>query len=176
MRKPPRRLWFGERRGDEEPADTVVITPEDGEEAPPAPVDNRRNVRRGAALAAVALLVALLFALTSSNENKLQPRPQAEIPRVQVPQAPQAPQGTPPQGFGGADLSGAEAEKAARAALRQFPGSIERVTRDSTGSGYIVHVISADGYEDHVLVSPDFHVLGSDGGGQRGSGGGGASQ
>jgi len=160
-----RRLWFGDwQRDDPEQTDTVVIRPDDGEDAPD-PVDPRRNVRRGAIAAAIAIFVAAVFALSSggnddpatSEQSDVQvPQPQLQVPPNQVPQTP------PPQGFGGADLTGSAATKAAQAALAQYPGDIERVTRDSTGGGYVVHVIRPDGDEVHVLVDGDFQVQGSD--------------
>jgi hypothetical protein len=68
------------------------------------------------------------------------------------------------RGFGGPDLTGAPATKAAEAALAQYPGSVERVTQGPTGDGYIVHVFQSDGNEVHVVVSDGFKVRGSDAG------------
>jgi hypothetical protein len=181
MRKQARRLWFGDWQSDQEPtrsraagsdpgADTVVFIPDD--EDAPRPSDRKRNLQRGAILTAIAVFIAAVFALLSDGDKRLTSNrveaPQTQAPQVQpqVPQPPipQGPQGAPPQGFGGPDLTGAAAEKAARAALAKFPGDIERVTRDSTGAGYVVHVIEADGNEVHVLVDGQFHVRGSDAG------------
>jgi hypothetical protein len=164
--KRTRRLWFGDWQPDEEPADTIVIS-DDVDDAEPRPVDRRRNLQRAGLLAAIVLVGAIAFALSSGGSNRLQPEAlQTQFPQQQVPpnQVPQAPPGAPPQGFGGADLTGSEAAKAARAAVSKFPGGVERVTRDSTGGGYIVHVIQAEGNEVHVLVDGQFHVRGSDSG------------
>jgi hypothetical protein len=92
---------------------------------------------------------------TEPQTAPAQPQPQ--------PQLPQVPQGGG-QGFGGADLTGSGAAKAAKAAVAQFPGDVERVTAGPTGGGYVVHVIQPDGNEVHVVVSDEFKVLGSDAG------------
>jgi hypothetical protein len=175
MRKQARRLWFGDWRGDEEPAhaqgaaadhdDTVVITPEDvGDEQA---AEHRRSIqRRVIGVAAVALLAAIGFAISSGRDDTSLVSEQAQTPPAQIPQAqpqvPQVPPGPPPQGFGGPDLTGADAQRAARAALAQYPGDIERVTRGPTGDGYVVHVFEADGNEVHVVVDDQFKVQGSD--------------
>jgi hypothetical protein len=178
MRKQARRLWLGDWQRHEEPtrsqpgaadpdqSDTFVFMPDEDQEAQ-RPSDRRRKVRRGAILAAIAAFALAVFALSSSGGDKRAAADRSDLPQVQ-PQAPQtqipqAPQGAP-QGFGGADLTGAAAEKAARAALRKYPGDVERVTRDSTGGGYVVHVFEPDGNEVHVLVDGQFHVRGSDAG------------
>src|SRR3954452_16299024 len=175
MRKQARRLWLGDWQREEEPersqpvaadgdqADTFVITPLDDEDARrPGP---RRNVKRGAILAAIAAVCALVFVLSSGGNDKspASGRSDAPLPQAQ-PQIPQGqiPQGGPPQGFGGPDLTGPAASKAAQAAVAKSPGDVERVTRDSTGGGYVVHVIQPDGNEVHVLVDGEFHVQGSD--------------
>jgi hypothetical protein len=177
MRKQARRLWFGDWQRDQEAtqsrsaasdpeADTVVFIPDD--EDAPRPSNPKRNLQRGAILTAIAVFIAAVFALSSGGDKPLSSdrseAPQTQAPQVPQPQIPQGPQGAPPQGFGGPDLTGAAAAKAARAALAKFPGDIERVTRDSTGAGYVVHVIEADGNEVHVLVDGQFHVRGSDAG------------
>ena len=170
MRKQTRRLWFGEWQRDEEPgaADTVLITPDDdGSEQPPT--TQRRDVRRAVAgVVALAALCALVFALASGSDDTAlvsegSQQPPAQAPQVQppIPQA-QPPQGAPPQGFGGPDLTGDEATKAAEAAVAKFPGDVERVTHGPTGGGYVVHVIQPDGNEVHVVVGDDFKVQGSD--------------
>jgi hypothetical protein len=180
MRKQARRLWLGDwqqREDKPEQADTVTILPvedEDEGDGGQAPVDHRRrNIQRGVALGALALVIALALALSSGNDKPLTsersvvppaqtPQAQPQVPQTQIPQVPQ---GGPGQGFGGPDLTGPEATKAAEAALSKYPGDIERVTRDSSGSGYVVHVIQPDGNEVHVLVDGEFHVEGSDAGG-----------
>jgi hypothetical protein len=182
MRKQARRLWFGDWQRDQEPtrsraaagdpgADTVVFMPDD--EDGPRSSNRKRNLQRGALLVAIAVFIAAVFALSSGGDKQLTSErteaPQTQAPQVPQPQIPQVPQGAPPQGFGGPDLTGAAAAKAARAALAKFPGDIERVTRDSTGAGYVVHVIEADGNEVHVLVDGQFHVRGSDAGSQPGT-------
>jgi hypothetical protein len=183
MRNQARRLWFGDsQRGEDEPtqaaghddSDTVVITPVDDSGAPLRPEPRRRIQPRTAILLGLAALCAFGFGLASGGGDKKQTAegtqaPPAQTPQFQTPQAQpqtppaQTPQGVPPQGFGGADLTGPEAEKAARAALSKFPGAIERVTRGPNGGGYIVHVIQETG-EVHVLVGDDFDVEGSDAG------------
>jgi hypothetical protein len=163
----PRRLWLGDWHRDEADTDTVVILPEDDEDAQPP--EHRRDVRRRvAALGAIALLCVLAFAVFSGGDDEPVVSEQTQAPLTQIPQAPpQVPQGAPPQGFGGPDLTGADANKAAEAALRKYPGDIERVTRGPGGGGYVVHVIQADGNEVHVLVDDQFKVQGSDAGGGR---------
>jgi hypothetical protein len=169
MRKQARRLWLGDWNRDQEPeqTDTFVILPEDEEESQPP--RRPRNLQRGAAaLAGLALLAALGFAVGSSGDDPpvasqptqtQQAQAQPQIPPTQVPQVPQ---GAPQQGFGGPDLTGAEATKAAQAAVAKYPGDVERVTRGPGGGGYVVHVIQPDGNEVHVVVGDDFKVQGSD--------------
>jgi len=178
MRKQARRLWLGDWHHDEEPTlpqpvaadpdqtDTVVIRPDEGD-APPA--EPRRNVRLGvAAVVAIALLFALGFALSSGGNDKPLASDESQVPPAQAQQAqpqlpqPQVPQGAPPQGFGGPDLTGPAAVKAAEAAVARYPGDVERVTRGPAGSGYVVHVFQPDGNEVHVLVDDHFEVQGSD--------------
>lgn len=179
MSKRARRLWFGDWQHDDEEttpaqpvaadqADTVSIAPVDDGDAK-WQAERRRRLRRNAGiLAAVAVLFALGFALSSGgNDNQLTsartqaPRVQPQLPQTQIPQVPQ---GVPPQGFGGADLTGPEATKAAAAAVAKYPGDVERVTRGPAGGGYVVHVFQSDGNEVHVLVDDGFHVRGSDAG------------
>lgn len=172
MRKQARRLWLGDWNRDQEPeqADTFVILPE--EEAEVQPAERPRNMRRGAiALAGIALLAALGFAIGSGGNDKpvtadetpaTQTQTQQAQPQLPQSQVPQVPQGGPGGGFGGPDLTGAEATKAAQAAVAKYPGDIERVTRGPGGGGYIVHVIQPDGNEVHVVVGDDFEVQGSD--------------
>jgi hypothetical protein len=180
MRKQARRLWLGDWQRDQEPApprpvaanldqtDTFVITPEDDVAAQSG--EYRRNVRRGVAgVAAIALLFALGFAVSSGGNDKPPAPAQSEVPQAQIPQVPQSqvpqvPQGAPPQGFGGPDLTGTNATRAAQAAVAKYPGDVERVTRGPTGGGYVVHVIQPDGNEVHVLVDDQFRVQGSDAG------------
>jgi hypothetical protein len=175
MRKQARRLWLGDWQRDHEqpsapdpePTNTVVIEP-DHEDAPEA-VDGNRGVSTVAFAAAIIVALIIFTALLSSTSSNpltavippATPQAQQQVPPIQIPQSPQ---GVPPQGFGAPDVTGSAAERAAQAAVRRFPGSVERVTHDSTGSGYIVHVIQGDGNEVHVLVGPDFHVQGSDAG------------
>jgi hypothetical protein len=199
MRKQARRLWFGDwQRDDEDPtpsrhaaagsdqADTVLITPIDDGPAERRAERRRQLKRRIAGGAAIAVLCALIFALFSAgDDNQISsarqetspaqtPQAQPQAPRFQVPQTPQVPQGAgPPGGFGGPDLTGPAATKAAKAALAKFPGDIERVTAGPGGGGYVVHVIQGDGCEVHVVVSGGFKVLGSDAG-ANGCGGGAA--
>jgi hypothetical protein len=188
MRKQARRLWLGDwqqREDDPQQADTVTILPVEDEDDGPPPVDQRRrNVQRGVAVAVLALVIALALSVLSRDDKPLTSEravsPPAQTPQAQpqVPQGqiPQIPQGGPGQGFGGPDLTGPEAQKAAEAALSKYPGDIERVTRDSSGGGYVVHVIQPDGNEVHVLVDGEFHVDGSDAGGRPRTLGPGTSQ
>ena len=120
---------------------------------------------------AIALLFALGFALSAGGNDKPLASDESQVPPTQAPQAqpqlpqnqaPQVPQGAPPQGFGGPDLTGPAAVKAAEAALARYPGDVERVTRGPAGSGYVVHVFTPDGNEVHVLVGDNFKVQGSD--------------
>lgn len=166
MRQRARKLWFGDWQRDAEPdaadqSDTVVLTPEDAQPLPPEPRTGRR--RDVAILAAAVLVLGIGFALSSGRDRFVSESPQtppAQTPQV-VPQIPQ--QATPPpQGFGGADLTGSAAIQAARAAIAKFPGNVERVTAGPSGGGYVVHVIQGDGNEVHVLVDGQFHVRGSD--------------
>ena len=160
--KRERRLWFGDWQRDDQ-GDTFVVLPEDGPDDVPPAADRRRPLVAGAA--AVLLLFMLVVALLSGGQGTpVPPRPAAQAPFTPGPQAPvQPPQGAVPQGgFGGPDLTGAEAARAAQAALGKFPGQIERVTRGPSGGGYVVHVFTPDGYEVHVLVDGGFHVQGSD--------------
>ena len=178
MRRQARRLWFGDWQRDEAPAppppvaadpsqtDTFVILPADDVGAEPGE-DRRKVQRRVAALAAFALFGALCIAVFVGGNDK--PRaseqsqlPQAQAPQTQIPAQPQLPQGQAPQGFGAPDLTGADATKAAEAAVAKYPGDVERVTPGPGGGGYVVHVIQPDGNEVHVLVDGQFKVQGSD--------------
>lgn len=190
MSKRARRLWLGDWQRDTDEAsarpadqdDTVTILPDDEPVDEHAALRRRNRQRTVATAAAVAVLAGLLLSLTAGGgETRLQTAatqvppaqtPQAQ-PQPQLPATPQAPQG----GFGGPDLSGAAATKAAQAALSKFPGDVERVTAGPSGDGYVVHVIQGDGNEVHVAVSDEFRVLGSDAGsGGPGFGGGAPAQ
>ena len=75
--------------------------------------------------------------------------------------------GAVPPGFGTA-ATGADAEKAKKAALAKYPGTVERVMKLDDGS-YVVHVITSDGSgELHVLVDEAFNVTGTEAGGRGG--------
>ena len=178
MRKQARKLWLGDWQRDDrgappgpDQADTFEITQVEDEALPRAP-EKSRDLRRGvvafAVIGAAFVLAIILFSGGGGGTRELTSA-QAQDPQFQAPQqvppaqVPQTPQGVPPQGFGGADLTGAAAEKAAEAAVRTFPGDVERVTA-GPGGGYVVHVIQPDGNEVHVLVDPRFHVQGSDAG------------
>jgi hypothetical protein len=183
MRK-ARRLWLGDWQHDEsehaapppaaahDDSDTVRLIPVSDRDAEWR-AERRRKVARGIALGvAIALLFGLGYVLSSGGGNdrltaETQQTPPAaqQAPQFQAPQqTPQVPQGVPPQqGFGGPDLTGPEATKAAAAAVAKFPGDVERVTA-GPGGGYIVHVIQGDGNEVHVLVNDQFKVDGSDAG------------
>jgi hypothetical protein len=181
MRKQSRRLWLGDwQRGvDSDDADRVTIITEDDESSDRSAPQSDKRKRVVAGVAAVAALVALGFGLAAGGHDEdesVSERPQA--PPAQIPQTqPQVPPGQGGQGFGGPDLTGAEATKAAKAALGQYPGDLERVTRGPGGGGYVVHVIQPDGNEVHVLVDDEFEVQGSDANsGPRNFGGGGTSQ
>ena len=169
MRKDARKLWLGDwREGD----DTFVITQPDDEDVESLP-ERPHNGRRALTIGAIAVaLGALGLLLASDDSNRPQLSAQVQTPQTQLPipqaQIPQTPQGVPPQGggggFGGPALNSAAAEKAAQAALRKYPGDIERVTAGPSGGGYVVHVITPDGDEVHVIVSDQFKVQGSDAG------------
>lgn len=172
MSRQPRRLWFGDWRRDQETvasdqdgADTIVITQlDEGDSEPP---ERRRDVRRGVmAAVAIAALCVVAFAVFSGGNEPRVASQQTQVPpqQLQVPQT-QVPQGAPPQGFGGPDLTGPAAVKAAEAAVARFPGDVERVTRGPSGGGYVVHVIQPDGVEVHVLLDDHFKIQGSDAGG-----------
>jgi hypothetical protein len=188
-RKEARRLWLGDWQkgqpdGTAEPGqdDTFVVLPADEADVKWRAQRRQKMQRRAAIATAVAVFVAAVIALDSGGNNTRftaadQQVPPAQTPQAQpqLPQTPQVPQGGAPGGFGGADLTGPAATKAARAALNKFPGDIERVTAGPGGSGYVVHVFLPDGVEVHVVVSDEFKVLGSDagrGGGGPGFGGG----
>ena len=167
MSRRGRRLWLGDwQRDDPGQGDTVVFLPEDDEgEAAPKPErpHNRRRVLAG--LAAIAVLCALVVVVASGGDDKPVTSARPAVPPAQTtptptPQVPQSP--VPQGGFGGADLTGPAATKAAKAALAKYPGEIERVTRGPGGGGYVVHVFQPDGNEVHVIVSDEFKVLGSD--------------
>src|SRR4051794_41978775 len=134
MRKQARRLWFGDWRRDEEPADdTVVISQVEDETAEPEPVvERKRNVRRGAILAAGAIFIAAVIALSSGGDKKpltseratTPPAQQTPQAQPQVPQGQIPPQATPPQGQGvggGAHPPRPPAAKAAQAGASQDP-------------------------------------------------------
>ncbi|HEX4732971.1 MAG TPA: hypothetical protein VH247_01055 [Thermoleophilaceae bacterium] len=181
MRK-ARRLWLGDWQQDEpesttppaaahDDSDTVRLIPVSDRDAQWR-AERRRKVGRGIALGvAIALLFGVGYLLSSGGGNDhltaatQQTPPAQQSPQFQAPQqTPQVPQGVPPQqGFGGPDLTGPEATKAAQAAVAKFPGDVERVTA-GPGGGYIVHVIQGDGNEVHVLVNDQFKVDGSDAG------------
>jgi hypothetical protein len=80
--------------------------------------------------------------------------------------------GTPPQAGGqmppgfGRPATGTAAAKAKAAALAKYSGTVERVMKLSDGS-YVVHVITSRG-EQHVTVSKDFKVTGTQQGGPGG--------
>jgi hypothetical protein len=187
MSKRARRLWLGDwqQREDEEIArpadqeDTVTILPDDEPVDEQAALRRRNRQRTVATAAAVAVLAGLVLRLTAGGDDTRLQTAATQVPPAQTPQAqpqpqlpatPQVPQGG---GFGGADLTGPAATKAAQAALSKFPGDIERVTAGPGGDGYIVHVIQGDGNEVHVAVDDEYKVLGSDAGrGGPGFGGG----
>jgi hypothetical protein len=185
MSKRARRLWLGDwqQREDAEIArpadqeDTVTILPDEEPVDEQAALRRRNRQRTVATAAAIAVLAGLVLTLTGGGDDARLQTPATEVPPAQTPQAqpqlpatPQVPQGG---GFGGPDLTGPEATKAARAALSRFPGDIERVTAGPGGDGYVVHVIQGDGNEVHVAVDDEYKVLGSDAGrGGPGFGGG----
>ena len=187
MSKRARRLWLGDWQRDQaaEPLqeDTVTILPDEEEDAAEPRNDQRRNRQRVVAAAAAAtVLAALALTLLNGGDDKSSRTTAQQTPPAQTFQAqPQVPQQVPQVppgaggGFGGPDLTGPAATKAAEAALSKFPGDIERVTAGPGGAGgYVVHVIQGDGNEVHVVVSDEFKVLGSDAGrGGPGYGGGG---
>jgi hypothetical protein len=189
MSKRTRRLWLGDWQRDADetarPADqedTVTFLPDEEPVDEQAALRRRNRQRTVVTAAAIAVLAGLILRIagggddtplrTTATQVPLTQTPQAQ-PQPQLPATPQVPQGG---GFGGADLTGPEATKAAQAAQSRFPGDIERVTAGPGGDGYIVHVIQGDGNEVHVAVSDEFKVLGSDAGRVPGFGGGGGAQ
>jgi hypothetical protein len=76
-------------------------------------------------------------------------------------------------GFG-TPATGADATKAKAAALAKYPGTVESVAKLPNGN-YIVHVLTSNGGEQHVAVSKDFKVSGTQQFGPRGAGGAGAT-
>ena len=185
MSKRARRLWLGDWQRDDDRAtavdqdDTVTILPDDETVDEQAALRRRNRQRTIVTAAAIAVLAGLILRIAAGGDDTPLRTTATQIPPAQTPQAqpqpqlpatPQVPQGG---GFGGADLTGPEATKAARAALSKFPGDIERVTAGPGGDGYIVHVIQGDGNEVHVAVDDEYKVLGSDAGrGGPGFGGG----
>src|SRR5437588_4122666 len=144
MKQRTRRLWLGDWQRDDrtsevagrEPADSVLLTPPEDEEAAPTRDDGRSARRWVAGLLVVAALIGVLFAISRGTASKPVALQSLQAPQTQVPptQIPQSPQGGP-QGFGGPDLTGADAIRAARAAVAKFPGGVERVTA-GPGGGY----------------------------------------
>jgi len=67
--------------------------------------------------------------------------------------------GGAPPGMG-SDVTGATADKVAKAALAKYPGTIERVVKLPDGS-YVAHVITGQG-EVHVALSASFQVTGTE--------------
>ena len=198
MRK-ARRLWLGDWQQDQaestpppapaahDDSDTIRLIPVSDRDAEWR-AERRRKAARGIALGVgIALLFGLGYVVSSGGGGNdrlttaaeqtppAQQAPQFQAPQQQVPQIPQG--AVPPQGggFGGPDLTGAAAEKAAEAAVAKFPGDVERVTA-GPGGGYIVHVIQGDGNEVHVQVNDQFKVDGSDAGTGPSSFGNGTSQ
>jgi hypothetical protein len=173
MSKRARRLWLGDWQRGQGPdqLDTIRILPDDEPEPDPAAeaaaARRRSNTRRAVVGGlAIGVLCAFILTLTSGGDDTQRTAASTPPPAEQLPQVVPQPQQVPPQGgggFGAPDLTGAAADKAAKAALAKFPGDIERVTA-GPGGGYVVHVIQGDGNEVHVFLSDRFKVLGSDAG------------
>jgi hypothetical protein len=125
------------------------------------------NLAKGAAaVGAVAVLVFGAAAISGANSSSGSSAaasgtrgfaaPPGQVPQ-QGGQIPQQGQGGRPPGFG-TDVTGAKADKAAKAALAKYPGQVEHIEQLQDGS-YVVHVIQSSG-EVHVLVSAAFKVTG----------------
>jgi hypothetical protein len=113
-------------------------------------------IKAVAAIGAGAALVVAGAAISGTNS------PEAAATTASATQPATPSQGAPPQGFG-TPVTGAEAERVAGAATAEVDGDVERVVRLPDGS-YVVHVITPGG-EQHVLVSKDLEVTGSEQGG-----------
>ena len=126
---------------------------------------NPKLAKGAAAVGAVAVLVFGAAAISGANSSTSSGSTAAGSgargfggPPGQIPQQGQG--GRPP-GFG-TDVTGAKADKAAKAALARYPGQVEHIEQLQDGS-YVVHVIQSSG-EVHVLVSSAFKVTGHDAG------------
>jgi hypothetical protein len=122
----------------------------------------RNNILKGVAgLAAVAALAAGGVAISSASSN-------SGSTAASSPSSPatngQRPAGGPMMGT---PATGAAADKAKAAALAKYPGTAERVLKNTAGD-YVVHVFKSDGSEVHVLVSSAFKVTGVQTGGPPG--------
>jgi hypothetical protein len=111
-----------------------------------------------AAAAALAFGASALAGAVSDNNTST-----TAASRGAVPIRGGRPGGGP--GFG-TPVTGATADKVAKAALAKHPGRIEHIAKLPDGS-YVAHVITSKG-ELHVAVSKDFHVTGTQTGPRRG--------
>jgi hypothetical protein len=122
----------------------------------------KNNILKGvASLAAVAALAAGGVAISSAANN-------SGSTAASSPTSPAA-NGQRPAGgpMMGTPATGAAADKAKAAALAKYPGTAERVLKNTAGD-YVVHVFKSDGSEVHVLVSSAFKVTGVQTGGPPG--------
>jgi hypothetical protein len=122
-----------------------------------------------AAAAAVLAIGAYLVGTTQSDSSSATTSSASAAGQGALQQAPNATQAQP--GFGqrgrfGSDVTGATADRVAKAATAKYPGNVERVEKLSDGS-YLAHVITNNG-EIYVSVSKSFKVTGT----QQGQGGG----
>jgi hypothetical protein len=134
---------------------------------------NPKLAKGAAAVGAVAVLVFGAAAISGANSSSSSSAATPAARGFGGPpgQVPQQGQGGRPPGFG-TDVTGAKADKAAKAALAKYPGQVEHIGQLQDGS-YVVHVIQSSG-EVHVLVSAAFKVTGHQAGpgGPRGFRGG----
>jgi hypothetical protein len=121
------------------------------------------NTLTAAAVAAALAIGAYLLGTsqsgdtaTASNAAAQQPPGAAQQPSGNAAQPPSGMRGGPGMGT---PVSGATADKVAKAALAKHPGTIEHVEQLADGS-YVAHVLTTGGGELHVAVSKAFKVTG----------------
>jgi hypothetical protein len=121
----------------------------------------QRNMTKIAAGAAAVIAIGVGAAAVGSASSGSES--QAAGNRFAAPPSASGQQGGAP-GFGN-EATGANADKAKKAALARYPGRVERVMALPDG-GYVVHVITQDGNgEVHVLLDENFNVKGTQQGG-----------
>jgi hypothetical protein len=114
--------------------------------------------------AGVAALVAIAFGASaiagaSGSSSSTSSGARAGFPGAPPNGAsPNGAPGRPPAGFG-RPVTGTTAAKVKAAALAKYPGTIERIMGLPNG-GYMAHVLTSGGGEQHVLVNSKFEVTG----------------